>query len=102
MAYVCCQEELHYTLDDNIIFFNVSSKSDRFQLHRVCKQRNNYVTLEGFLYSLRDLETRRLAYRANCLFFNVFRIVQDKYIGVSLTFKIVRNLTRSWITETYG
>lgn len=62
------------------------------------------MTLEAFLCSLWDLETRRLAYQANFLFLNVFRIVQDKYIyiGVSLTFDIVRNLTRSWITETYG
>jgi uncharacterized membrane protein YjdF len=80
--------------DDNIIFFSASSKSDRFQLHWVCKHSNNYVTLEAFLYSLRDLDTRRLAYRANFLFFCLFRIVHDKYTGVSLTFEIVRNLTR--------
>jgi hypothetical protein len=60
------------------------------------------VTPEGFLFSLRDLETRRLAYQANFLFFSVFRIVQDKYIGVYLTFEIVRNVTPLWIRETYG
>lgn len=58
IVYVCLQEELHCMLDDNIIFFSASSKSDRFQLHWVCKQTNNYVTLEAFLRSLRVLETR--------------------------------------------
>lgn len=40
MVYVCLQEESHSMLDDNIVFFNASSKRDRLQLHWVCKQRN--------------------------------------------------------------
>jgi len=43
MAYVCLQEELHSMPDDNTIIFSASSKSDRFQLHWICKHRNNNV-----------------------------------------------------------
>jgi hypothetical protein len=101
MAYTCFQEELHFILDD-IISFNVSSKRDRFQLHGVCKQRNNNVSLQGFLSSLRDFEIRRLAYQENFLSFDVFRLVKDKFTGLSLTLEIARNLKHSWVTETYG
>jgi hypothetical protein len=57
--------------------------------------RETNVTLQAFLRSLRDLETRRLPYQANFLFFDVFRNVKENFIGVSVTFETVRSLTRS-------